>query len=117
MEDVVGAPLDRRVAAELLRRLERGLRVRRVAGPEQRDPAIELHERVARILEPEPLHRVDAPVRPLLERHLDLRAGTGPRFFGTGGLPVRALGWCATVRVSSVSPTTIPAETRAAIPT
>ena len=37
-------------------------------------------------------------------------AGT---FFGTGGLPASAWGCCGVVRVSSVSPTTIPAAARA----
>ena len=87
MEQVVGLALDGRVPAELLRRLERLLRVGGVARPEQGEPAVELDDRArlplgrrpaARVLEPEPLHLVDAPVRPALERG-DNRGRGGPR--------------------------------------
>src|SRR5262249_41628265 len=83
MKEVVGAALDDRVPAEPLRLLERGLRIRRVARPEQRDAAVVLHDRAllallrgrpAQVLKAEPLQLRDAPLRRVAEGRLDLPA-------------------------------------------
>ena len=84
VEQVVGAALDDRVAAELLGLLERGLRVGRVPGPQERDTAVVLDDRAllarGRVLLPSTEGRAAASSRCCRAAS----CGTRPRSAGRG---------------------------------
>jgi hypothetical protein len=92
VQQVVGPALDDRVGAELLGELERRLGVARIAGPQQRHPAVVLDDRVLGILEPELLDRVDAPVGPVAEGLLDREPGAAGQAGRDGRLAREGLG-------------------------
>ncbi len=92
VEEFVGALLPDRVAAEPLCQLEGADPIARVAGPEERDPAVVLDDRTLRVDEPEPLHRIDTSLRPGAEGLFDLRPPGNDETDRHRGLPGIGLG-------------------------